>query len=189
MHRHAERHPFHLRRLIPRIVEPVGLRQHDLRHRTALPDRHEIPLDPPRLEIGAERGDDERDVDVRRERLRFGRAAGSLADDRTSPGQDLADQPIAEADPVADRDVELFVHEPSGQARPDGAVARLDVERSAVRRGDASRHEAGRQVFGKLGTPSERSQVELEQRNLLTGRGKRGRRGGRLPQELRPSRG
>ena len=102
-------------------------------HRAALPDRDEVALDPPRLEIRAERRDDERDVDVRGERLRLRRQPRRLPHDRAPARQHRADQPVAEPDPVADRDVDALVHQPSGQAGPDDAVGRLHVVRSAVR--------------------------------------------------------
>ena len=56
--------------------------------------------------------------------------------------------------------------EASGQARADDVVRRLDVERGAVGRGDASRHEAGLQVVGELGVPAEVAQVVLRQRRF-----------------------
>ena len=84
----AERDRLDLGDELPRILEPVGLREHDLGRRAGLPDRDEVALEAARLEIRAERRDDERDVDVRGERLRRRRQAGGVADDRAAARQD-----------------------------------------------------------------------------------------------------
>ena len=87
----ADRDGFDLGDHLRRVLEAVGLRQHDLRRRAALPDRDEIPLDPARVEIRAERADDERDVDVGGERLRAA-SAGGVADDRAAARQHRPDR-------------------------------------------------------------------------------------------------
>ena len=155
MHRHAERDRLDLGDERPRIVEPVGLRQHDLRGRAALPERHEVALDAARLKVRAERRDGERDVDVRGERLRGGGQAGGVPHDGAAAGENDSDQAVAQPDPVAGPDVEALVPEPSGQAGAEGAGLRPDVERAAVDGGDAARHQTGLQVFGELGVPAE----------------------------------
>ena len=164
VHGHAERDRLDLRDERPRIVEPVGLRQHDLGRGAALPERDEIALDAPRLEIRAERRDRERDVDVRCERLRIRGQACRVPDDGAAARQHRPDQAVRKADPVADADVEAVVHEPAGQARADGAGLRPDVEGAAMNGRDASRHETGLQVFGELVVPAELVQVESGQR-------------------------
>ena len=87
----AERDGLDLRDEQPRVFEPVGLREHDLGCRARLPDRDEVALEAARLEVGAERRDDERDVDVRRERLGGRRQAGGVADDGAAAREDGAD--------------------------------------------------------------------------------------------------
>ena len=54
--------------------------------------------------------------------------------------------PSPRPDPVADRDVGVLVQQPPGQAGADEVVLGLHVVRGAMRRGDASRHEAGLQL-------------------------------------------
>ena len=54
VHRHPDRDLLDLRDEPPRVVEPVGLREHDLGRGAALPDGDEVALDPPRLELRAE---------------------------------------------------------------------------------------------------------------------------------------
>jgi hypothetical protein len=164
VHGDAERDRLDLRHQRPRVVEPVRLRQHDLRRRAALPERDEIALDAARLEVRPERRDGERDVDVRGERLRGRRQAGRVPDDGAAPRQHRPDQPVGQADPVPGADVEAFVHQPPGQAGADGAGFRPDVEGATMDGCDASRHEAGLQVFGELGIPAELVQVESRQR-------------------------
>ena len=164
MHRDAERDRLHLGHEWPRVLEPVGLREDDLRGGAALPERDEVALEPARLEVRAEGRDDERDVDVRGERLCGGRQAGRVPDDGTAAGENRADQAVAQSDPVPDPDVEPLVHLPPGQAGADGAALRPDVEGAAVDGRDASRHETGLQVFGELGIPAELMQVESRQR-------------------------
>ena len=117
VHGHAGRHRLDLGDVGGAIVDAVGLRQHDLRARAALPDRDEVALDPARLELGAERGDDEGDVDVRDERLHARRPAGRVAHDRAAPRQHRVDDAVGEPDPVADRDVRPVVGEATRDAR------------------------------------------------------------------------
>ena len=114
VHRDADRDRLHLRDERPRVFEPVRLRQDDLRVGAALPDRDEVALDSARLEVRAERGHDERNVDVGSQGLGGGGEAGRVADDRAAARQDRANQPVPEADPVADPDVEAVVQGPPG---------------------------------------------------------------------------
>jgi hypothetical protein len=58
------------------------------------------------------------------------------------------------------------VQEPPGESGADEVVLGLDVVGGAMRRGDASRHEAGLQVFGERGIPAERAYVEIRQREI-----------------------
>ena len=67
-----------------RVVEPVDLREHDLRGRAALPDRHEVALDPARVELGPEGRDDEGEVDVRHECLHGSRDRPRCARSRSA---------------------------------------------------------------------------------------------------------
>ena len=122
-------------RRAPRVVDAVGLRQHDLRRRAALPDRDEIALDAARLEIRAERADDEREVDVRRQRLRLRRQSRRLPHDRAAPRQHDAGAASREADPVADRDVDALVARAvraGGRARSRAAVSTSNPPRCAA---------------------------------------------------------
>ena len=114
VHRDTDRDRLHLRDEWPRVFEPVRLRQDDLRVGAALPDRDEVALDSARLEVRAERGHDERNVDVGSQGLGGGGEAGRVADDRAAAREDRANQPVPEADPVADPDVEAFVQGPPG---------------------------------------------------------------------------
>ena len=155
VHRNAERDCLDLGDHRLRVVDPVDLREHDLRRRAALPDRHEVALDAARLQLGAERADDERDVDVRRECLCLSCASSGVAHERAVAGEDAADQPVAEPDPVADRDVGVLVQHPSGQARAHDLFGCLHVVGRAMRGGHASGNEPGVKLFGELGVPAE----------------------------------
>ena len=169
MHRHAHRDRLDGRHELRRVLQPVGLRQHDLRHRAALPDRDEVALDAARLELGPERRHDERDVDVRRKRLLLRCLAGGLTDECAPPWQNRTDEPVAQRHPIADGDVDALVQQPSGQPRSNGAVGRCNVVCGTVRRYDTPGHEAGLQLFGELGSPPERAQIELRQRRISFG--------------------
>src|SRR5438093_1190875 len=92
--------------LLPWVVRAVGLGQDDLGCGAALPDRDEVALDAPRLELRPERCDDEREVDVRGQRLLLRRATRRLPHDRAPSRQHGPDEAVAETDPVADGDVE-----------------------------------------------------------------------------------
>jgi hypothetical protein len=155
VHRDAERDRFHFGDERPRVVEAVGLGEDDLGGGAALPERDEVALDAARLEVRPERRDGERDVDVRRERLRGRRQAGRISDDGAAAGEDGSDQAVAQPHPVAGADVEALVHQPPGQAGSDGAGLRPDVEGAAMDGRDAARHETGLQVLGELGIPAE----------------------------------
>ena len=52
-------------------------------------------------------------------------------------------------------DVDSVVHQPPRQAGADRGVRGPDIELAAVGGGDASRHEAGFQLFGEVGSPPE----------------------------------
>ncbi len=82
-------------------------------------------------------------------------------------GKHGSDQSVAEAHPVADRDIGVLVQEPPGQAGAHELVLGLHVVRGAVRRDDASRHEAGLQLLGERGIPAERTDIEFRQRQTL----------------------
>src|SRR5262249_54483408 len=123
-------------------------------------------------------------------RLRLRRQAGRLAHDRAATRDDASNQPVAEAYPVTDGDLDVVVHEPTGQAGTYDLPRRLHVEPSAMRGGHASPPVAGRQVVGELRCPPERAEIELGQRNAPFRDARTGRRDGRLPiRELCPSRG
>ena len=70
----------------------VGLRQHDHRPRAALPGEDEVALEPAQVEVLVHRGDEESDVDVRREHLLLGRLPGGLARELRVPRQDGGDR-------------------------------------------------------------------------------------------------
>ena len=101
--------------------------------------------------------------------------AASVCDSDVSPaafrtialrrGSTTRTSPSAEADPVADRDLDALVHEAPRQAGTDDLLGRLDVERSTVRRDHAPRHETGLQVGGELRCPPEHAEIELGQSN------------------------
>ena len=103
VNRHTGRDRFDLLDKRPRIIDPVGLGQHDLGRSAALPDRDEAPLDPLEVDLRAERGDEERQVDVRDQRLRTRRAAGAPrsravrrgSTDRTAPSAKPTQSPTA----------------------------------------------------------------------------------------------
>ena len=82
----------------------------------------------------------------------------------------LADQPVGEADPVADCDLDALVHQPPRKAGTDDLGGRLHVERGAMRGDHAPRREAGLQLVGELGAPPERAQIEFRQRSSPSGR-------------------
>jgi hypothetical protein len=160
--RHPERHRLDLRDERGGVDEPIGLRQHDLRPRAAFPDRHEVALDAARLEVGAERADEEGDVDVGYQRLGLRCAAGRVADQRTAAAQHAANGAvgIGQPDPVPDGEVGPVEHQASRQLRANDPAVGVHVELPAVDGHDAGRLEVGLELFLQLGIPAERTQVE-----------------------------
>ena len=129
---HADRHRLDLRDERRGVLHPVGLREHDLRRRAALPDRHEVALDPSGLELGAERADDERHVHVRGQRRGSSSPAPRRCARWPSGAAAWPGSAVPESDPVAHRDVDALVDESSGQA---GAHVPVDGLRRRARRG------------------------------------------------------
>ena len=164
VNRHTGRDRFDLLHKRPRIIDPVGLGQHDLRRSAALPDRDETPLDPLEVDLRAERVDEEREVDVRDQRLRTRRAAGRTANEGRAPRQHRADRPVGEAHPVADGDIDSREARPPGRARAHDAGGRVEVERAPVNGHHAGRLEITLQIATPAGAPAEHAQVKRAQR-------------------------
>jgi hypothetical protein len=163
---HAWRNRLDLGDERPGVIQPVCLCQDDLGRGAGLPDRYEIALDPARLEIRAEGGDDERDVDIRGERLGRRREAGRIADDRTPARQHrLDDGAIGDGDPVADGDVGALVPEPAGNADSKLAALRVHDVLPAMLDGDAGGQLVRFERFGELRPEAELAQIERGQRS------------------------
>ena len=72
-----------------KVVDEIDLVEHDDRVCPALPDRGQVALDPPRIEIAVRRGDEAEDVDVGRDHLRGGVRVRRAADHGRPPPQDM----------------------------------------------------------------------------------------------------
>jgi hypothetical protein len=139
----------------------------------------EVPLEPPRVEVAVEPGDEEDGVDVRDQHVLLGPEPRRLPRDLRPPREDGLDRRppaarVADGDPVADRGHaahELVVAELApgvGEALVAGAA---DEVAAPVLGGDARRLEAARGVVGEgrleLVGPAERGQGDLGQDQLL----------------------
>ena len=67
------------------VVAEVGLGEHDHRLRAALPGGGQIALQPPGVEVGVQRGDQQRHVDVGGDHLRRLHGVGGLAQEGRAP--------------------------------------------------------------------------------------------------------
>ena len=131
----------------------VCLRQHDRGLGAAPPRGREVALEPARVRLDVERGDDEGGVDVGRDDLLRERRARRLADEGRAPGQDVVDRrrplPRSRRDghPVArDRVAPLIglVGEAAGEL--GGQLAELGHER--VEPALLDRHASGHEPVG-----------------------------------------
>ena len=122
----------------------IALVDDDDRDRAAVPGGREVALEPPRVEVEAESGDDEHRVDVRGHDLLHGSRVRLLARERGPPRQDGFDDrlPLAldrtDRDPVAHRGQLLVGQLPGGKAAHPAAL-REELARPVVTRGDARR--------------------------------------------------
>ena len=104
------------------VVDEIDLVEHDDRVCPALPDRGQVALDPPRIEIAVGRGDEAEDVDIGRDHLRGGVRVGRAADHGRAAPQDVVDDGalgvVGYGDPVADGraiDTGELVAQPAGE--------------------------------------------------------------------------
>src|SRR6185436_8892278 len=146
VHRHAEGDRFDFREVFGRIQGRVALVHDDDRSRAAVPRRGQVPLQAPRIQILAERGDEEDGVDVRRDHLRDGAAPGLLARERRPAREDGFDDALPLAVELLDRDpvsrhrqVEPF-QLPGGEPA-DAPVLGEELARAVMPRGDARGYE------------------------------------------------
>jgi hypothetical protein len=127
-----------------RIVRGIHLVDDDHGARAAVPGRGQVALEPPRVEVEAERGDDEHGVDVRRDDLLHGPLERLLAGERGTPRQDGLDHRLPLAvdgacrDPVSDRGQLVFGQLARWQAAQP-SVLRQELARPVVARRDARR--------------------------------------------------
>ena len=123
-----------------RVVRQVGLVQDDDRSRPGAPGQREIALEPARVQVVVERGDDEQRVDVRRQHLLTGGSvARRPADDRGPAREETLDEPVIglagrlERDPVPDdREAGVARDRRRTGIRPD-TVARASPSASRTR--------------------------------------------------------
>ena len=136
------------------VVGEVALRQHDRRLGAALPGHHEIALQPARVEVVPERGDEEDDVDVGGDDLLVGLGPRDLARELRPAREDGMDQSGRKSDPVADGGIVGPARRARAEPRRDlrALLAALGVDGvgAAVLHGDARGDETGRRVRFEL---------------------------------------
>ena len=123
------------------ILGGVALVDDDHRGRAAVPGGGQVALESPRVEVEAERGDDEHRVHVRGDDLLDGSLVRLLAGEGGTPRQDGFDHGLALAvdradrDPVSDRG-QVFFGQLPGRDAAHGALLREQLARPVVPRGD-----------------------------------------------------
>jgi hypothetical protein len=146
VNRNAYRHRLDLEQLRGRILCSVELVDDDYRARPAVPGRGQIPLEPPWVEVEAERSHEEHRVDVGRYDLCHGPLPRLLARERGTSRQDSLDHRLAfavdrpDGDPVPDGGQLLLGQLPRGEAAHGTALGE-QLARPVVTRGDARRNQ------------------------------------------------
>ena len=158
-HRRAERDALRLGDGGVGIGGEVGLGQHHHRLGAALPGGGQVALQPPGVEVGVQRGDQQRHVDVGGHHLLVRDRVGGLADEGGAPRQHGVDGrgafvgPRGQRHPVAD-DREgarsRLVGEPAGDLGGELAEVGDDVVDSALLHEDAAGNEPTLGVGGEV---------------------------------------
>ena len=171
--RHSERDGLHLGELGDRIVGEVGLVGHDHRVRSAVPGRGQVALEPPRVEVAAERRHEKDGVHVRCDDLSDRPRQRLLARECRAPRQHRLDHRLALAverprgDPVADGGLLILSETSCGDAAEPAELGQ-QLARAVVARRDARRNQVVVLVrperVREEGVPAEVLQV---QRSLL----------------------
>ena len=144
--RHADRDGLDIRELEHRVLGEVDLVRDDHRARPAVPRRGEVPLEPARVEVAAERGHEEDRVDVRRHDLGNSPRQSLLPGERGAAWQDGFDHGLPLAverpgrDPVADGR-KLVLAETAGGNPSEPSELGQELARPMVARRNASRNQ------------------------------------------------
>ena len=142
--RHADRDRLDLGQLGHSVVGEIDLVRHDHRDRAAVPRGGEVPLEPARVEVAAERGHQEDRVDVGRHHLRDGSPPGFLPGERGAARQNGFDHRLAltveraHHDPVADGRKLVLAEAARGHAAQPSELGQ-QLARPMMARSDAGR--------------------------------------------------
>ena len=155
----------------------VRLVEDEHRGGAAVPDGHEVPLDPPQVEVVVEAAHDKHGVDVGGDELPAGRLAGRLAREAVAARQHRLDgrAPVragADADPVADHRAGVAagrtVAQPPRDLGHHLAVGGAELIEGVVGDGDAGRPQAAVTAGPKLGLEPVVPPQGLERQHIVT---------------------